>query len=181
VGELIDYLPTQYRDSPEVRELQQAFGKWADMLHTDSEDLIEQFFIGSATWGLRVWEAALWLESDADKTYEFRRTRIESKLRGLGTATKAMIMNVASSFSNGEAEVIEHNSEYWFDIKFVGTIGIPPNMDDLTAAIEEIKPAHLSYAYSYRYRIYGELKNHTHTSMKPFTHTQIRNGAIKIG
>lgn len=48
--------------------------------------------------------------------------------------TVAMIQNVAESFSNGTVAVTEFPSRYRIEIKFVGSIGTPPNMDDLTAA-----------------------------------------------
>ena len=35
------------------------------------------------------------------------------------------------------------------EIKFVGTVGIPPNMDDLTQTLRDILPAHLEWTYVY--------------------------------
>ena len=89
-----------------------------------------------------------------------------------------MIQNMAESFSNGEVAVIEDAANYHFDIKFVGTIGIPPNMDDLTAAINEIKPAHLTYAYIYVYNTHGNLAAYTHAQLAAYTHAQLREGTL---
>lgn len=163
MSNLIDYLPERYRNSPEIVELQQVLQTQADKLIAARDGRFQQFFIREATWGLRLWETALGIETDLSKPYSYRRTRIESKLRGLGTTTVAMIKNVAESFSNGAVEVIEHNGEYYFEIKFVGTFGIPPNMDDLTAAIEEIKPAHLGYAYLFIYPTWDDYDAFDHT------------------
>ena len=52
-----------------------------------------------------------------------------------------MIQNVSESYSNGTVEITEHPEKYTIDIKFVGTVGIPPNMDDLTATLREIMPS----------------------------------------
>jgi len=175
---LIDYLPFPYRNSPEAVEVQNVFQKWIEHLHLERDSLYDQFRVRSATWGLREWEKALGIIVDESISYEFRRSRIESKLRGFGTTTKEMIINVAASFSNGEVEVYEHNEEYYFDIRFIGALGLPPNMDDLTAVIEEIKPAHLAYAYKYRYRTHGELRSFTHAALSAYTHEHIRNGVI---
>jgi hypothetical protein len=98
-----------------------------------------------------------------------------SKLRGAGTTTKAMIQNVAESFSNGEVTILEYNFECRFEVKFVGTIGVPPNMDDLTVAIEEIKPAHLTYSYVYIYNTYGDLHRLTYGELERYTYDQLRN------
>jgi len=175
---LSDYLPKPYKNSPEAIELQAALQKWVDLLHADRGDLFEQFFIDSATWGLKLWEEALGIPVDISRPLDFRRSRIESKLRGLGTTTKQMIENVAASFSNGEVEVIECNGEYRFDIKFVGTIGIPPNMDDLTAAIEEIKPAHLAFIYVYLYRTWAMVSHLTWDEAAAYTWDQLREGSL---
>ena len=175
---LIDLLPECYKNSAQVIELQTAFQHWTDALQGARDDLLAQMNVASATWGLVTWEKALGLTTDATKPNEYRRTRIMSKLRGQGTTTKVMIENVAESFSNGEVAIIEYNSDSRFEIKFVGTLGIPPNMDDLTAAIEEIKPAHLAYTYIYVYRTHAQLTPYTHAQLAAYTHAALREGDI---
>ena len=175
---LIDLLPDNYKNSSQVVELQGAFQNWTDALQTAKEDLFLQFNVESATWGLKAWETALGLTTDVSKSYEYRRTRIMSKLRGSGTTTKQMIQNVSEAFSNGEVAIIEDNSNYTFKVKFTGTIGIPPNMDDLIAAIEGIKPAHLAYILEYTYRRHEELTGYTHAGLAPYTHATIRGETL---
>lgn len=160
---LIDLLPEYYKKSSEVVNLQEAFEHWTEALKDDKSDLFLQFNVTTATWGLSMWEKALKLETDVSKSYEFRRTRVMSKLRGAGTTTKEMIKNVAESFSNGEVEIIENNSAYSFTVKFVGTRGIPPNMDDLTAAIHEVKPAHLDFIYEFTYLTWNDFDSYNKT------------------
>ena len=139
------------------------------------DGLLEQLNVTTATWGLEAWERALGIAVDVGRPVEYRRTRVMSKLRGQGTTTVAMIKNVAESFSNGAVEVVEHPEEYRFDIKFVGTVGIPPNLDDLTAAIAEIKPAHLAYDYIILFRTHAELSGRRHGELAGYTHDQLRN------
>jgi len=71
--------------------------------------------------------------------------------------TVAMIQSVAESFSNGDVEVTELSERYRVGIKFVGNIGTPPNMDDLTAALREIMPAHLGWDYRYMYLLIRDI------------------------
>ena len=175
---LIDLLPNYYAGSSQVVELQGAYEKWTDALLAAKTDLFEQMNVATATWGLTVWESALGLETDVSKSSAFRRERIMSKLRGAGTTTTQMIKNVAESFSNGEVTIIEYNSEYKFEVKFTGTIGMPPNMDDLTTAIEEIKPAHLAYSYVYIYNTNQTLGDYTHAQLSAYSHNQLRNEVI---
>ena len=175
---LIDYLPRYYRNSPEIIEFQTAMQKQAEKLHAARDNLFEQFCVRSATWGLKLWETALGIKTETSKPYSYRRSRIESKLRGLGTTTVEMVKNVAESFSNGEVNVVEHNEEYIFEIIFTGNIGIPPNMDDLTAAIEEIKPAHLAYNYRFIYRTWDMVSHLTWDDISGHDWNQIVEGTI---
>lgn len=155
---LLEYLPGQYRASPEVRAMEGALDRQAQELWRARDGLFDQLDVSTATWGLEAWERALGLAVEVSRPVDERRSRILSKLRGQGTTTIAMIKNVAESFSNGAVDVLEHPGEYRFDIRFTGTIGIPPNMDDLTAAVEEIKPAHLDYDYIIIFRTWDQLR-----------------------
>jgi Uncharacterized protein conserved in bacteria (DUF2313). len=175
---LIDLLPDYYNGCPQVVELQGTFGNWTDALLEAKSDLFSQVNVSTATWGLNIWEKTLGIEPDVSKPYAYRRSRIMSKLRGAGTTTIAMIQNVAESFSNGEVTIIEHNNENRFEVKFTGTIGMPPNMDDLTEAIEEIKPAHMSYSYIYIFTTNQTLHAYTHSRLSAYTHYQLRNEVI---
>lgn len=175
---LIDLLPAYYKSSSQVIELQGAFEHWTDVIKIAKDDLLSQMNIESATWGLEIWEKALGIETDVSKPYEFRRTRILSKLRGAGTTTKEMIQNVSESFSNGEVTILEYAGESRFEVKFTGTIGMPPNMDDLTVAIEEIKPAHLGYSYVFIYRLHSQLSTYTHAKLSDYTHEELRSGEV---
>ncbi len=160
---LIDLLPANYQNSSEVVDLQNALSVQVGKVQAAKDFLFLQLHVETATWGLSLWERALGLAIDLSRSYDFRRSRINSKLRAQGVTTAAMIQNVAQSFSNGAVDIIEHNSEYRFDVKFTGTFGTPPNMDDLTAAIEEIKPAHLAYAYIYVYITWDSVETYNHT------------------
>ena len=146
---LIDMLRPAYQNSPEVSDLQNAIGGEAQKARDACNDLLLQLNVDTATWGLGLWEDAYGIPHDVTKSYDFRRSQVKAKRRSQGTTTIDMIKNLAESYSNGDVDVIEHPEQYSFDVKFIGTIGIPPNMDDLTKAIEEIKPAHLTYIYIY--------------------------------
>lgn len=176
---LIDLLTPNYKESPEVVEIQGAFNTQIEALIAAKEDLFAQFDVITATWGLVLWEKAYGLKTDLSKPYDYRRTRILSKMRGQGSTTKAMIQNVAESFTYGQVDVLEYPSEYRFEVKFTGTLGIPPNMEDLTAAIEEIKPAHLAYSYVIVYRTHAQLAQYTHTQLSAYTHKQLREEAFE--
>ncbi|MEG2421727.1 MAG: putative phage tail protein, partial [Oscillospiraceae bacterium] len=154
---LLELLPGFYGGSLETADLENAIEPEILRLWADRDGIFDQLNIDTATWGLALWERDLGLPVEAEKPLPFRRSRILSKLRGQGTTTVAMIRNVAESFSNGAVDVVEHPGDYTFDVQFTGTIGIPPNMDDLSAAIEELKPAHLGYQYIILFRTWLEV------------------------
>ena len=93
-------------------------------------------------------------------------------------STAELIRSVAASFANGQVDVVEHNDQYYFVVKFVSVMGVPPNIDDLTAAINEIKPAHLSLVYEYLFRQWGLLKPYTWGQLATRTWKDLREGQL---
>lgn len=169
-------LPGLYRSAP-FAELQRVLGEMCRRAGADLELILRQLWPQTASgWGLELWETAYGIPVDLSKDLDFRRTRLISKLRGQGTPTVELIQAVAASFVNGQVEVVEHNDQYYFVIKFVSVLGIPPNIDDLTAAINEIKPAHLDFSYEYLFRTHAMLKPYTHAALAGYTHETMREG-----
>lgn len=179
--DLIELLPDYYQDNETMEELQSILSTKINTLATDLDTTIDQNFITTTAALLSRYEKIFALSIDVSKSNEFRRERIKAKIAGTGTTTKQMIEDVAKSYSNGDVEIIEDNANYKFIVKFVGTIGIPANMADLTLTIEEIKPAHLSFIFEYIYNTHGALKLYTHGYLKQFTHKQLREGDITNG
>lgn len=116
-----------------------------------------QFFVILADENLQKHEQDVGLETDLSADLNTRRGRIMSKLRGTGTVTKTMMKNVAASFVNGDIEIIEYPSEYCFAVKFTSRTGIPYNIADIQAMVEEIKPAHLAVEYIFTYRLWEDV------------------------
>lgn len=172
--DLMKYLPEFWHTVKEMKLIQSGLSEEVADLLSYRKDVINQMFIDTATWGLRRWEKVLDLETDINKTYEFRRERIKAKIRGSGTTTKQLIINVTSSFSGGEVEVIEYPEQSRFVVKFVGVKGVPANMIDLTNTINEIKPAHLTFEFEYTYNYWNTLNNRTWNSLNTLTWEQVK-------
>ena len=164
--DLMPYLPKYWHYIGEMLELQKSLGKEIGILNCTLKELFAQCFIDTATWGLELWEKELNLQLNKNMLYEHKREIIKAKLRGTATTTKDLIKNVAIAFSGGEVEIIEHNSEYYFEIKFIGIKGILANMSWFKNIIEEIKPAHLGIVYSYKFTVWLHAKNHTWNGLK---------------
>lgn len=119
---------------------------------TKLQEVQDQLFIETATWGLSTWENLAGITVDPISSYEDRRSHIKSKLRGTGTVTVGLIQSVAESFVYGTVTVIEHPDESKVEIKFSDTHGIPSNLSLIKNALTEIVPAHLGIEFTYNYR-----------------------------
>lgn len=172
--DLMKYLPTYWHEIEQMKVLQEILGKNLAEVIAFKQDLFNQMFIETATWGLSRWEKIFDLPIEIEKNYSFRRERIKAKISGSGTTTKQLIINIASAFSNGEVEVIEYPNEYRFVVKFVGVKGVPANMKDLTSSIEEVKPAHLAFTFEYTYNYWNNLKAYTWSALSIHTWDKVK-------
>ena len=107
-------------------------------------DLLDQLFIDTATWGLDYFEEFLNIIPKTTDDYQTRRTRIKILLNAHDVSTIKFMTDLANKFiSDKSAQIIEHNSEYWFEVFF--NIDGLISLGDLRAAIELYKPAHLGF------------------------------------
>lgn len=172
------YVPDYLKEAQSYKVILEAEGPELDAIETNLADVLKQFYVETATEeGLSRWEEFVGLSSYAGKPLDQRRSRIISKLRGMGAVTVALIQNVAESYVYGTVAVTDHPETYSFTIKFVDALGIPPNLQDLKDAIEEIKPAHLAVVYEYKYLLIKdihevmtitEMETHPLTDFAPF-------------
>lgn len=92
------------------------------------------------------------LPADRTRPYSYRRSRIKAKLRGQGATTAEMLRSVVASFGfePSQISVIEHPAEYQFEIVLSELAGVPADVGGIEAAVNEIKPAHLDYWFTYQ-------------------------------
>lgn len=172
--DLMSYLPEYYQNVVEMKTIQEIASDELGLFLWAINDVLNQCFVDTATWGLSLWESELGLITDATKSYERRREQIKAKIRGSGTTTKQMIIDTAAAFSGGEVDVIEYPAESRFEVQFIGTKGIPPNMPGFMAMIEQIKPAHLAYSFKYSYTWWDSLEHLTWNDVRGMTWNEIR-------
>lgn len=155
--EMFSFLPGYYETSRVMQADMNAKGAEMDQLFAALDETLQQFFVRTATWGLDRWESELGITVDPTKPIDQRRAVIESKLRGSGKFSGRLVKNVAEAYDGGTVDVTFQPTEWSFTIKFVDTLGIPPNLDDLKAVIEEIKPSHLAVVYEFSYLLIREI------------------------
>ena len=171
---LIDMLPSFYHNSDFIKAYMSSQTVEHNFIKESIEDLVNNLYVNTATWGLDYFEEKLGIKTDKSKSYEERRERIKAKKIGTGTTTLKMIKDTALAFNCGDIEITEMYNEYMFKLKFVSQKGRPKNLDDFKEAIEEIKPAHLGYILEFMYNTHQDIKPKTHEKLSRFTHAEIR-------
>lgn len=154
---MLSYLPPLYETSRVMQGVLDAQGVEIDKLRQALTEVLDQFFVRTATWGLDRWEEELGLSPAANQPISERRDRIVSRIRGYGTVTVALVKEVAESYDKGTVDVIPDPATYTVTIRFVDTMGVPPNIDDLKAAVRAVLPAHLDVKYEFRYFLWSDL------------------------
>lgn len=157
------YVPPYQREAEPLKSIFSAAGAESGDFFDEIEDVLNQMYVPTATWGLANWEEFLGLATNEVETHDNRRSVIISKLRGVGTLTKSMIENAALSFENGAIEITEYAKLGYFKIKFTSASGIPPNFDKFKQWLEDIKPAHLGVEYEFDYMTFDEFDGYNKT------------------
>ncbi|MNC18732.1 hypothetical protein D3C75_666460 [compost metagenome] len=171
------YLPEFYHDIRDMQELLDSEGEEIELLAGNVESLLQQYYPESATWALSRYEKDLNIVVDAGKPNDQRRSVIISKMRGYGKVSASMMKNVAQAYDGGTVEVDVDPATYTITVTFVDTFGTPPNLGDLKAALNEIKPAHLRLAYVFRFFTYQELLQITYNQWETMAYNKFAGGA----
>ena len=108
--------------------------------------LNETFIKRAQSIGLTILEKEFGLKVDNTLTMEERRKRLLAKKRGTGTTTIEAIKNICNAYADN-TEVVEHTSEYWFELLLESYNGFLADIESLYNTITEVKPAHLGVKY----------------------------------
>lgn len=159
-----DNVPKYLYNEPTLNKIYKSQQDELDLIEANNKIIENNFFIDTANSdGLTVKEKELGLYTDINDTLENRRSRIKAKKRSIKKFTLHGLKEMAKSFSNGEIEPIPNWEEDEITIKFVGTVGVPPKIEDLYKAIEDYKPAWIEIKYEFSYNTWGDIKNNNWT------------------
>jgi hypothetical protein len=140
--EMLSHCPRYYQASRVFKSIMQASGVELDSLKQGIEEILDQFFVNTATWGLDLWEQELGLSSFVGKPLNQRRSTVLSRLGQPNMATVNFIKRIAEIFG-GTVEVVQTPAAYSFTVKFVQLLNASLNLADVRVVLEEIKPAHI--------------------------------------
>ena len=170
---LINKLPSFY-DNDITKPIQNSLDIEVDSVNETLKELLNQFFLDSATYGLDSWEKMLGISKN-NFDYTTRRENIKAKMRSKGTTTILFIKNICEAYSNGIVDIIVDHENFIFTIDFVGSLGVPKAFAEMDKAIEEVKPCHLEHKYKFNYNTNRDISKYTHKELSKHNHEYIRN------
>ena len=164
------YLPTFIAKGNVIKDIYESQQAEIDLLNNNIQDLINNLFVETATWSLVNWEKKYNIPIDLDDTLENRRSRILAKMVSKGQPfTKETIETISNQFTNGVVEVIEHLEDDYFTVKFISELGIPPKIQDVYDAINEIKASWLDIEYEFKYNTVHDVRQFTVKEIQKYT------------
>ena len=169
------YLPSFIVKGNIIKDIFESQQAEVDLLNNNIQDLIDNLFVETATWSLVNWEKEYNIPIDLDDTLENRRSRILARMVSKGQPfTKETIEAIANQFTNGSVEVIEHLESDYFTVKFVSAKGIPPKIQDVYDAINEVKASWLDVDYEFIFNTVNYLRKFTVAELRQYTVEELR-------
>lgn len=151
---LKSYVPEEIQNSYVFKEIFKAYGDIFEKLEIDISDLFLQILPQTASeWGISLWEKRIGLTTNNSRSLMERRARVLAKLINKSTTTVRVIQDICKIYFE-KSDVIQYNSEYYFELNLSTKLGVPKAIDSLYEIIEIVKPAHLRV----NYKISSELK-----------------------
>jgi hypothetical protein len=150
---MIDYLPQYMQDGPVVRTIQEGIGLELGRVKAAKDDLILQFYIDSATWGLAYWEemAGLPIQEDIENLYPERRLRIKAALAGRYNESEYwFVYRIRELLGNVIVKDLDPETHpYRIEIEATAQIVEEPPTVHVTASVDP-SPGTLDGQYTYR-------------------------------
>ncbi|WP_342537368.1 putative phage tail protein [Sporosarcina sp. FSL K6-3508] len=170
--EMLDSMPSYYKESPEVNAIMRGNAQEIERKRAEAQDLLDQMFVSTATWGLDYWDRVLDLAPAPRMSIRKRRERILVKLNGTEPATKANLTKILNLYTqNKDAFIVEYPNEYRFEGIFPADETVEMNPADIYKAINEVKPAHLEFLIHIAIGLIAEVRTKQYTFPVPYQTT----------
>ncbi|WP_083244735.1 putative phage tail protein [Lysinibacillus fusiformis] len=175
LSDMMKYLPLYERKSNTFRTVLTAGDRELRNAEQQLEIVNRNIFIDTAIEALPIYERDLGIKPNSTLRYDQRREQISSRNQAsFDQTTEETIKAVAAAYSNGVVEINKTNTPGVYEIKFIGTKGIPNNLEGLMQVIEIIAPSHLEFGYAYTFNVWDFVQNRTWESVSNLTWDDIR-------
>ncbi|WP_303060272.1 putative phage tail protein [Veillonella magna] len=150
--DVLRYLPKFLANDGTFKDVQDALSTEHENLRLTIIDIARQFFVETATWGLADWERIYDLPSIGGVAE--RRAALLRKIRARDTITKSRMQALVDSIVwTHDATIVENVAPGVFRIDMETIIAL----EELRAAVNFYKPAHLTYVIAHSFLVKGDL------------------------
>ena len=136
------YVPDYVSEIPENSAIQYVINRELSRYYFCIQDILNQFNIDTATWGLKIYENKYGLPYNSNLNYEDRRKLIKAKMRSHEIANTDNIIKICELFADNP-KVKRHDSEGYFEVLLETQDSFSNFTDSLIQLIDDFKPAHL--------------------------------------
>lgn len=152
---LINNLHAMYRTDPYINNLCQSLGIEIDVVESLLQDIYNQYFFDSMTWGADIVAKQLDITLNPNRSQAEKNSIIQARWKSSGKSDVYLLQSICDSWKNGGIEVEFINGT--IKIKFVGEFGVPTDLDSLKTEINKAKPCHLLVDYLFKYLLIGDI------------------------
>lgn len=141
----MSFIPWYYLESVVMNELIDASGIEFDNVRDVIDDILNQFFVATATWGLDSWEKFLGI-TDTSKTIDARRQAIIQKINGSQTATLDFMTRLVNQYIDDASGIVVYHPETYsieIDIPLIDK----ENLKKISQDVNTYIPAHIGPYY----------------------------------
>jgi len=109
------YVPDYVSKIPENAAIQYVVNRELARYYFCIQDILNQFNVDTATWGLKIYENKYGLPYNSNLSYEDRRKLIKAKMRSHEIANTDNIIKICELFADNP-KVKRHDSEGYFEV-----------------------------------------------------------------
>ena len=144
--DVLRYLPQFLAEDPTFKNVQDTLSWEHEQYRLKIIDILKQFFVETATWGLADWERVFDLHPAASDSYAERRGQLKAKIQGAGTITlKTMDDLVNSVVPAKDAVFVENVAPGVCRVD----VQLAINLTQIRQIVDTYKPAHLTCIISH--------------------------------
>lgn len=155
---LLSLINKLYRTDPWLNNLFDAagmalseVGAYVDIVWND------YFFDTCSETRLRDYEKEAAIVLPGGQTLDERRSQLQAKWQGASKCTLEAMQAVCNAWRDATIKLEFINGR--IRVIFISPIGVPPDLNALQNALEEVKPAHLAIEYQFMYKTWGTAKD----------------------
>ena len=140
--DILKYLPSFLSKDRCFRAASDADSTEHDAIRTDLQDLLDQLYVVTATWGIEKWEELVDIAPQDGADIAARRAAVMQKLGMSPSVTVTFLQSLINRHITDKSGLVEADNEH-YTVDFTIPSGKVPDSDALYADIDTYIPAHL--------------------------------------